>query len=128
VSRSVPKIDYDLARIPVAQTEHRKLVHTLQRQLFRLGYVGVAKRIPIQGTAHACGTLITGHDPATSVVDANGRVHGTGNLHVADGSVLPRSSRANPALSIYAWGLRLGAHLSAKVLAPPGRATTMAAP
>jgi len=46
----------------------------------------------------------------------------------SDSSVLPRSSRANPALSVYAWGLRLGAHLSAKVLAPPGRATTMAAP
>jgi len=33
------------------------------------------------------------------------------NLYVADGSILPRSSRVNPALTIYAWGLRLGKHL-----------------
>jgi choline dehydrogenase-like flavoprotein len=43
-----------------------------------------------------------------SVVDARGRVHGIDALYVADGSVLPRSSRANPARSIHAWGLRAG--------------------
>ena len=32
-------------------------------------------------------------------------------LYVADGSVLPRTSRVNPALTIYAWGLRLGEEL-----------------
>jgi len=46
-------------------------------------------------------------DPARSVVDRNGRVHGLRGLYVADGSVLPRSSRVNPSLTIYAWGLRL---------------------
>ncbi len=106
-----PRIDYDLARLPAAAAEHRGLVRSLQRQLLRQGYLGVAKSVPIQGTAHACGTLVTGNDPATSVVDANGRVHGMDNLYVADGSVLPRSSRANPALTIYAWGLRLASHL-----------------
>jgi choline dehydrogenase-like flavoprotein len=29
-------------------------------------------------------------------------------LYVADGSILPRSSRVNPSLTIYAWGLRVG--------------------
>ena len=33
-------------------------------------------------------------------------------LYVSDGSVLPRTSRVNPALTIYAWGLRLGEHLA----------------
>jgi choline dehydrogenase-like flavoprotein len=32
-------------------------------------------------------------------------------LYVADGSILPRISRVNPALTIYAWGLRLGEHV-----------------
>ncbi len=29
------------------------------------------------------------------------------NLYVVDGSALPRSSRVNPALTIYAWALRV---------------------
>jgi choline dehydrogenase-like flavoprotein len=57
--------------------------------------------------------MVTGHDPATSVVDSDGRMHGMEGLYVADGSVLPRSSRVNPALTIYAWGLRLGDRLPA---------------
>ncbi len=111
-----PQLNYDLGRLPAAQAEHRRLVRMLRRQLLSLGYVGLVKAIPLQGTAHACGTLVTGDDPATSVVDADGKVHGMGNLYVADGSVLPRSSRANPALTIYAWGLRLASHLGTRVL------------
>jgi choline dehydrogenase-like flavoprotein len=42
------------------------------------------------------------------VVDADGRVHGTHGLYVVDGSILPRISRVNPSLTIYAWGLRVG--------------------
>ncbi len=109
---ALPQIDYDAARIPRAQTEHRELVRRLARQLLRSGYVALSKPIPLQGTAHACGTLVTGNDPAQSVVDRNGKVHAMHNVYVGDGSVLPRSSRANPALSIYAWGLRLGHHLA----------------
>lgn len=109
-----PQIDYDPTRLPPALAEHRRLVRTLQKQLLRMGYIAIAKSIPVSGTAHACGTLAAGNDPATSVVDGNGKVHGMANLYVADGSVLPRSSRVNPALSIYAWGLRLGALLGAR--------------
>ncbi|MFN0316398.1 MAG: FAD-dependent oxidoreductase [Burkholderiales bacterium] len=106
-----PTLDYDLARTLPAQEEHRALVRTLRRQMLRLGYLPVAKSIPITGTAHACGTLVAGKDPATSVTDAEGRVHGMENLYVVDGSVLPRSSRVNPALTIYAWGLRVASRL-----------------
>jgi choline dehydrogenase-like flavoprotein len=35
-----------------------------------------------------------------------GKVWGFDNLYVVDGSVLPRSSKVNPALTIYAWALR----------------------
>jgi choline dehydrogenase-like flavoprotein len=55
---------------------------------------------------------VTGTDPASCVVDPDGRVHGMQGLRVADGSVLPRTSRVNPALTIYAWGLRLGRRLA----------------
>jgi choline dehydrogenase-like flavoprotein len=110
----LPQIDYDPARLPEAAEEHRRLRETLVRQLRALGYLAVARAIPITGTAHACGTLVAGHDPATSVVDAEGRVHGLDNCYVVDGSVLPRSSRVNPALTIYAWALRAASRLGAK--------------
>ncbi len=109
-----PGLDYDLGRVPEAAEEHRRLVRTLQQQLLRMGYLAGTRSIPITGTAHACGTLVTGRDPATSVVDASGRVHGMENVYVSDGSVLPRSSRVNPALTIYAWGLRLASLLGGK--------------
>jgi choline dehydrogenase-like flavoprotein len=50
------------------------------------------------------------------VVGADGRVHGLENLYVVDGSVLPRSSRVNPSLSIYAWALRVADGLSGRRL------------
>jgi choline dehydrogenase-like flavoprotein len=47
------------------------------------------------------------------VVDPLGKVHGMEGLYVSDGSVLPRTSRVNPSLTIFAWGLRLGEKLAA---------------
>jgi len=110
----LPQIDYDAARLPEAAAEHEQLRATLVKQLLSLGYLPVARSIPITGTAHACGTLVTGHDPTTSVVDASGKVHGLDNCYVIDGSVLPRSSRVNPALTIYAWALRVASRLGTK--------------
>jgi choline dehydrogenase-like flavoprotein len=51
------------------------------------------------------------------VVGANGAVFGIEGLYVVDGSVLPRSSRVNPSLTIYAWGLRV-AELLADTMRP----------
>ena len=109
-----PVMDYELARIEPAWREHRALVHAFIARLLRAGLAGVDRFSGMAGTAHALGSLATGADPGTSVVDADGRVHGFGNLFCGDGSVLPRSSRVNPALTIYAWGLRLGEHLVAR--------------
>jgi choline dehydrogenase-like flavoprotein len=109
-----PRLDYDTARLGPAVAEHRQLVRTLSRQLLGLGYLPLVRAIPLSGTAHACGTLVTGNDPEQSVVDANGRVHGLQNVYVVDGSVLPRSSRVNPALTIYAWGLRVASRLQSE--------------
>jgi hypothetical protein len=111
-----PQIDHDPARLPSAYGEHRALIATLRKQLVRLGYLPVTKSIPLSGTAHACGTLMAGSDPNASVVDAEGRVHGMRNLYVVDGSVLPRSSRVNPALTIYAWALRVASRLETHTL------------
>jgi choline dehydrogenase-like flavoprotein len=109
-----PVMDYEVARIEPAWREHRALVQAFTARLLRAGLAGVDKFMGMAGTAHALGSLVAGNDAATSVVDANGRAHGFDNLYVGDGSVLPRSSRVNPALTIYAWGLRLGEHLVAR--------------
>jgi choline dehydrogenase-like flavoprotein len=101
-------MDYDEARSPVAAREHRAFTRSFSRALMTTGRISFTRRIGIQGTAHACGTLVCGTDAGTSVVDPNGRVHGLKGLLVADGSILPRVSRVNPSLTIYAWGLRVG--------------------
>ncbi len=106
-----PILDYDLKRIPASAREHRAMIRAFSSRLLRCGLLSVSKPMGLTGTAHALGSMVTGHDPESSVVDAHGKVHGIDGLYVADGSVLPRASRVNPALTIYAWGLRLGDHL-----------------
>jgi choline dehydrogenase-like flavoprotein len=100
-------MDYDERRDATALAEHRAFTRSFSRALLSTGRVSFTKRIGIQGTAHVCGTLIAGHSASDSVVDAQGRVHGLTGLYVADGSVLPRISRVNPSLTIFAWGLRV---------------------
>jgi choline dehydrogenase-like flavoprotein len=119
---AAPVLDYDPVRLAPAETEHRRLVARLRQSLARAGLIAVSKRIGIAGTAHACGTMIAGRDPADSVVDPCGRMHGMRGLYVVDGSVLPRSSRVNPSLSIYGWSLRVADRLAGQLLAE--RATT----
>jgi choline dehydrogenase-like flavoprotein len=109
---TLPVLDYDFHRLEPARDEHHALLRAFIVQLARAGLAGVERYAGLAGTAHACGSLVTGSDPKTSVVDPAGRVHGMANLHVGDGSVLPRTSRVNPSLTIYAWGLRLGHHLT----------------
>lgn len=106
-------MDYSLDRIPHSVKEHHALVDAWIERLLAAGLVGFNKYMGMAGTAHALGSMVTGDDPARSVVDPHGKVHGMENLYVGDGSPLPRASRVNPSLTIYAWGLRLGAHLAA---------------
>ena len=54
---------------------------------------------------HTMGGMQMGVDPATSVVDANGRMHQLDNVYVADSSVFVTSSGSNPTLTIMAVAL-----------------------
>jgi choline dehydrogenase-like flavoprotein len=112
---SLPVMDYDARRTPAALREHRQLVRKFRGALLRAGLLAFSERIGMGGTAHASGTLTAGSDPASSVVDGQGRVHGMRALYVVDGSILPRSSRVNPSLTIYAWGLRVSEMLAASL-------------
>jgi len=106
-SASRPTLDFDETRMRPALDEHLRLIKQFRGALLRSGLIAFSQRVGLAGTAHASGTLITGDDPNTSVVDAQGKVHGLTGLYVVDGSVLPRSSRVNPSLTIYAWALRI---------------------
>lgn len=69
---------------------------------------------PVLNSAHSCGTLRFGTDPATSVLDADCRVHGIPNLHVADASFMPTSTGINPSLTIAANAIRVADRLLAR--------------
>jgi choline dehydrogenase-like flavoprotein len=80
------------------------------------------------GGYHHMGTTRMSNDPRFGVVDANCRVHGVSNLHVAGSSVFPTSGWANPTLTIVALALRLADHLLHLMSRPAPGVTTTRAP
>jgi choline dehydrogenase-like flavoprotein len=69
------------------------------------------KRIPLEGVGHQNGTCRMGHDPATSVLDANCKAHDLDNLYVVDAACFPSASAVNPSLTIIANSIRIATHL-----------------
>ena len=69
------------------------------------------KRIPLEGVGHQNGTCRMGHDPRTSVLDANCKAHDLDNLYVVDAACFPSASAVNPSLTIIANSIRVATHL-----------------
>jgi hypothetical protein len=69
----------------------------------------------VTGGGHLMGTTRMGTSRSNSVVDADCRVHGYGNLFVAGSSVFPTSGYANPTLTIVALALRLADHVKQRL-------------
>lgn len=63
---------------------------------------------------HLLGTARMGTDPATSVTDGQGRVHGVAGLRVVDGSLFPTVAAVNPGSTIGAVALKLADDLAAE--------------
>ena len=82
---------------------------TLEQDLMRFGAYG----------GHHLGTARMGHNPHTSVVNADCQVHGVHNLFVAGSAVFPTSSQANPTLTLIALALRLGGTLAQRLAVSP---------
>ena len=53
-------------------------------------------------STHQLGSCRMGNDPASSVTDRFGRIHGVSNLYIADGSLLVNPGGVNPSLTIQA--------------------------
>lgn len=114
--------------IRLAYTENnlegfRRLEAKLRGMLSKIGCedrlipcsVYLGKKIPIAGTAHQCGTVRFGTDPARSALDIHCRSHDVDNLYVVDASCFVSSSAVNPTLTIIANALRVGDHLKARL-------------
>jgi choline dehydrogenase-like flavoprotein len=97
-------------RRPLGVATHRRLLRRARRLLRAAGYDLVAtQHFDISMNSHQCGTVVAGHDPATSVLDPWCRSHDVANLWVIDGGFFPSSAAMNPALTIAAAALRAAA-------------------
>jgi choline dehydrogenase-like flavoprotein len=77
---------------------------------------------------HHIGLARMGTDPRSSMVDADCRIHGVGNLSIAGTAVFPTSSQANPTLTALALALRLADRLASEAGGEAGGAATIANP
>jgi len=97
---------------------HLALVKRVKSVLRRAGYpITLSRAFDRRTPSHQCGTARFGTDPGSSVLDVYCRSHDHKNLFVVDASFLPTSAAVNPALTIAAQALRVGAHIIAKDLA-----------
>ena len=70
------------------------------------------------GGYHHIGTARMSADPRHGVTDAEGRVHGLGNLYVAGSALFPTSGWANPTLTIIALALRTADRIATRTSLP----------
>ncbi len=68
---------------------------------------------PLSAIGYACGTCRMGDNPATSVVDLQGRSHELTNLTIADASVFPACPMMGFGLTVIANALRIAAGVRA---------------
>lgn len=90
------------------EAELREILLRLEASRGRRRPEFLSSRLGVAGVSHQNGTLRFGHDPASSVLDADCRTHDVENLYVADASFFPSCGAVNPSLTIMANALRVG--------------------
>jgi choline dehydrogenase-like flavoprotein len=96
-----PRIHFTNGENELRMNRHAE---TLMRQIWEKA--GAQEIWSFPRNAHVIGTCRMGDDPASSVVDAEGRSHDIPNLWICDNSVFPSALSVNPALTIMALSLR----------------------
>ncbi|MBL8835615.1 MAG: GMC family oxidoreductase [Alphaproteobacteria bacterium] len=103
----------------VSDNSRRILDHGIARASEVLRAAGAVDVVvnPLASAAgfHFLGTMRMGDDPARSVTDRWGRVHGTDNLYAIDGGVFVTSGAVNPTPTIQALALRSADHIAARL-------------
>jgi choline dehydrogenase-like flavoprotein len=95
---------------------HQRWVGQAKRLLGDIGFpVVLSKPFGADSPSHQCGTVRFGDDPASSALDPYCRAWDHDNLYVVDASFFPSSAALNPALTIAAQSLRVGAHLKSRL-------------
>jgi len=119
----VPRARIDWRVHEIERQSMRRMVDIIAAEFARIGlpapvaegWVRENAAFPddFRDVAHPAGTTRMGSDPATSVVDLDGQVHGIHGLYVTGGSVFPTCGHANPTQMIVALALRLAERLKA---------------
>ncbi len=105
-----PNDQISLTRVATNMRTHEELVKKMKRVVRRAGFpVVLTQNLGVEATSHQCGTATMGSDPHASVVDADLKAHDLDNLWIADSSTFVSSAAVNPALTVAALSLRLGA-------------------
>jgi choline dehydrogenase-like flavoprotein len=102
----------------------RRYAAHLKGQFETMGLMGVewapgmlddSPLVGLEDARHAMGGACMGNDPRTSVVDAEMRVHGVGNLSIASAATFPDGSAQLPTLMMMALALRLAERLAGRL-------------
>ncbi|HTT37264.1 MAG TPA: GMC family oxidoreductase [Burkholderiales bacterium] len=95
---------------------HRRFVGVAKRLLRDAGFpVVLSKPFGSDTPSHQCGTVRFGDDPAQAPLDPYCRAYDHDNLYVVDASFFPSCAALNPALTVAAQALRVGAHLKTRL-------------
>jgi choline dehydrogenase-like flavoprotein len=123
----MPRVRVDWRINEADKRGYERLMAVLRSELPRLGLGHLVEHgtydadgwpRSMVGGKHHMGTTRMHADPARGVVDADCRVHGIGNLHVAGSSVFPTGGYANPTLTIAALAMRLADKLKDRLKHP----------
>jgi choline dehydrogenase-like flavoprotein len=71
--------------------------------------------VGLEDARHAMGGACMGSDPRTSVVNAEMRVHGVGNLSIASAATFPDGSAQLPTLTMMALALRVAERVAGRL-------------
>jgi choline dehydrogenase-like flavoprotein len=109
--RLLPDDRVEVAYHPGGLAAHGRFVSHVRSHLRKIFPVVLRRPSSIKGPVHQCGTVRMGDNPATSALNSLCQSYEHPNLYVVDASFFPSSAALNPALTVCAQALRVGAHL-----------------